>query len=85
MAIQTNKIFADSGDSKRFYIPKKLRFTLRFFEIILAMFCLFLLGLQDKALLAAHDLTSVTNIGWTAGIISIFVAVWHLCMYILPM
>ena len=83
-AIQTNKIFADNGDSKRFYTPKKLRFTLRFFQIALAMFCLFLLELQDKALLERHDLTSVTKMGWAAGIISIFCSVWHLGIYVLP-
>lgn len=85
IAIRNGSLLVSNGPEKRFYIPRRFRFALRFFEFALGMFCLFLLGLQDATLLGQHDLTSVVSLSWTASFIALGILVWQSSLYIVPM
>lgn len=87
-AIQSSTLLpthSTSNSSKRFYIPKKLRFTLRFFQFIFACFDLFLLDLQDGKLVEGQELSAVVQMAKAVGGVSVGVLLWQGILYVVPM
>ncbi|KAJ3322156.1 hypothetical protein HDU76_013943 [Blyttiomyces sp. JEL0837] len=71
-------------DTRNFPIEKKVRFSNRFFQIMLGIASFYFLGSQDNALMVSHQLWPIINFNWFLAIAAPFIAGGLVGQYSVP-
>ena len=68
---------------KNFYVPKKLRFSLRAFETVLTIFLLAFLARQEESFLIRTSVGGSIALGFFVAVMCILALPWNVSMYMI--